>query len=115
MKTTEEAADMVLRAAGSSLKNYTMPATREAIFAAVREIQRDAVGLNDEYSKDEIIQTLKAHLAVMIMYAENYLEEQPESRGRSIDDKDAWQGHLTQVSCSISQATSALKIAKEHI
>lgn len=43
MKTTEEAAEMVLRAAGSSLKNYTMPATREAILAAVLEIQHDAM------------------------------------------------------------------------
>ncbi len=43
MKTTEEAAEMVLRAAGSSLKNYTMPATREAILAAVMEIQHDAM------------------------------------------------------------------------
>ena len=42
MRTTEEAAEMVLRAAGSSLKNYTMPATREAILAAVEEIQSDS-------------------------------------------------------------------------
>lgn len=42
MKTTEEAADMVLRAAGSSLANYTMPSVREAIFAAVRAVQKDA-------------------------------------------------------------------------
>ncbi len=43
MRTTEEAAEMVLRAAGSSLKNYTMPATRAAIFSAVMEIQHDAM------------------------------------------------------------------------
>lgn len=42
MKTTEEAAEMVLRAAGSSLKNYTIPKTREAILAAVEAIQSDA-------------------------------------------------------------------------
>ena len=42
MKTTEEAAEMVLRAAGSSLKNYTMPATRGAILNAIGLIQQDA-------------------------------------------------------------------------
>lgn len=42
MKTTEEAAEMVLKAAGSSLANYTMQATREAIFVAIYKIQRDA-------------------------------------------------------------------------
>lgn len=42
MKTIEEAADMVLRAAGSSLANYTMQKTREEILAAVLMIQSDA-------------------------------------------------------------------------
>jgi hypothetical protein len=42
MKTTEEAAEMVLRAAGSSLKNYTMPETREKILTAVKDVQHDA-------------------------------------------------------------------------
>ena len=42
MKTIEEAAEMVLSAAGSSLKNYTMPATREAILQAISDIQIDA-------------------------------------------------------------------------
>lgn len=42
MKTIEEAAEMVLRAAGSSLKNYTIPATREAILQAISDIQIDA-------------------------------------------------------------------------
>lgn len=42
MKPIEEAAEMVLRAAGSSLKNYTMPATREAILQAITDVRKDA-------------------------------------------------------------------------
>ena len=35
--TPEQHADAILRAAGSSLANYTMPGTRAAILAAVRD------------------------------------------------------------------------------
>lgn len=42
MKPIEEAAEMVLRAAGSSLKNYTMQETRAAILQAISDIQVDA-------------------------------------------------------------------------
>ena len=34
-------ADAILRAAGSSLNNYTMPATRQAILAAVLTCHQD--------------------------------------------------------------------------
>ena len=37
MKDLEAHADAILRAAGSSLKNYTLNGTREAILAAVRD------------------------------------------------------------------------------
>lgn len=37
MKDLEAHAEAILRAAGSSLKHYTMPGTREAILAAVRD------------------------------------------------------------------------------
>lgn len=36
MTTTERHAEAILRASGSSLRNYTMPAVRAAILAAVR-------------------------------------------------------------------------------
>jgi len=39
---TEAHAEAILNAAGSSLRNYTMPATRDAILAAVQAVYDDA-------------------------------------------------------------------------
>jgi len=60
MKTTEEAADMVLRAAGSSLANYTMAGTREAIFAAIYKIQRDAYLDGYSHGKHDRLEEMSA-------------------------------------------------------
>ena len=45
MKTTEETAEMVLRAVGSSLKHFTpdMQVAREALLEAVKAVQHDAM------------------------------------------------------------------------
>lgn len=40
--TATEHAEAILKAAGSSLRHYTMPATRTAILAAVEAAMRDA-------------------------------------------------------------------------
>ena len=42
--TPEQQADAILRAAGSSLANYTMPGTRAAILAAVQAVRDDECG-----------------------------------------------------------------------
>ena len=42
--TPEQHADAILRAAGSSLANYTMPGTRAAILAAVQAVRDDECG-----------------------------------------------------------------------
>ena len=40
--TPEQHADAILRAAGSSLANYTMPGTRAAILAAVQAVRDES-------------------------------------------------------------------------
>lgn len=42
MLTPTEAAELILRAAGSSYRHYTMPTSQQAILAAVRRVQQDA-------------------------------------------------------------------------
>jgi hypothetical protein len=55
--TTERHAEAILRASGSSLRNYTMPAVRDAILAAVlacyEEGCRDGVVLGAAYASGE--------------------------------------------------------------
>lgn len=77
MKTTEEAAEMVLRAAGSSLKNYTMPATREAILKAVTEVQDDAYRASIESINGFIQQNkkLRSVLAALVKAVETQDED----------------------------------------
>ena len=43
--TPEQHADAILRAAGSSLANYTMPGARAAILAAVQAVRDDECAL----------------------------------------------------------------------
>ena len=69
--TPEQHADAILRAAGSSLANYTMPGTRAAILAAVqavRDDERDSVVamLRGQMSKADQFMNLAAAAASLI-------------------------------------------------
>lgn len=63
---TEAHAEAILRAAGSSLKHYTMPATRTAILDAVRE----AIG----QERAAIVAWLRENPKGMLEYEEFYAD-----------------------------------------